>query len=357
MNQKAKKRIVVDARMINASGIGRYLQELLPLIINEYKETILLGDPEELKLFSWNQKQEIISCKAPIYSLREQFELPLKIPACDWFWSPHFNVPVFPIRARQRITTVHDVFHLAFPHEYTWLKRFYARILIQSAVSRSSVVLTVSEFSKSEIYKYTKTRQKIVKISNGISRLKPRVENDSDIQRTFFLFVGNVKPHKNLKSALLAFDQLAEDFPDLYFYIVGRKDSFITNDTEVDSFAQKYADRILFTGYISDEDLADLYRKALFFVFPSLYEGFGLPLLEAQQFGVPVIASDIEVLKEIGQDSVLFVDPHDPLAMSEGMRRMITDSHLRQSLIQKGYENLKRFSWEQAARQIMEQLT
>jgi len=96
--------LVIDARMINASGIGRYLKELLPFIIKEFKVT-LLGRREELEKFSWFNKVSVIECRSPIYSIKEQIELPLKIPRCDVFWSPHYNIPVLPIKARKRIVT------------------------------------------------------------------------------------------------------------------------------------------------------------------------------------------------------------------------------------------------------------
>ncbi len=343
--------LVIDARMIDLSGVGRYLKGLIPLLVDKFQIT-LLGRRQEFVRFSWFDKVFIIECNVPIYSIREQFELPLKIPKCDIFWSPHYNIPILPIGAKKRIVTIHDVYHLAFRHILSLPQRIYAKLMINQAVKRSDIVLTDSEFSRQEIIKYTETSKDIKVVYIGIElqwyKKQPLSLSERD---NYILYVGNVKPHKNLVRALKAFSLLEEK--SLKFKIVGKKEGFITADRKVDEIAKKLGTRVEFTGYVSDDKLKQLYRKAKLFLFPSLYEGFGLPPLEAMACGAPVVVSNIASLPEVCGDAAYYVNPYDVKDIAKGIEIVLKDEELQKELIHKGLERAKLFSWEKSAKKLV----
>ena len=342
-------KIAIDARMINSSGIGRYLQNLIPYILEKHEIT-LLGIKNELKLFSSFAQVQVIEMESDIYSIKEQIELNQKIPDCDLFWSPHYNIPLLPIKAKKRMVTIHDVYHLAFYDTLSFSQKMYAKLLINQAVKKSDVILTVSNFSKNEIIKYTQTKKNIEVVYNGVD--ENLINNKKIDKENYILYVGNVKPHKNLVRALKAFKKI--DNQNLIFKIVGKKDNFITKDTEVEQLAIELGNRVEFTGYVEDSKLVELYKKAKIFLFPTLYEGFGIPPLEAQACGTPVICSNVASLPEVGGESVLYCDPCDINDIADKITLLLEDKSLQNELIQKGYENLKRFSWEKSAKKIID---
>jgi len=353
------KSLVVDFRMHNASGIGTYIKNIVPFLLDEF-DVILLGNKNEIMKYSWVDKVKIIECNSRIYSIKEQFELFKKIPESDFFWSPHYNIPLLPIRAKRRIVTIHDVFHLAFYDSLNFKQKIYAKFVINQVVKKSDVILTVSEFSKEEIIKYTNAKKDIKVVYNGIDFNKfrfiddkvklERVKSKYNLPNKFLLFVGNVKPHKNLKNLILAIKDLNENL-----VIVGKKEGFITNDNEIFSLIKKYnlEQKIFFTGYVEDVDIPLIYNLAEILVFPSLYEGFGIPPLEAQACGTPVIVSKIASLPEVCLDSALYCNPYDIQDIREKIELLTNDENLQKELIKKGFKNIDRFSWEKSAKIIV----
>ena len=354
------KKLIIDFRMHKASGIGTYIKSLLPYLVEKF-DVILLGSRAEIQDYAWSKSVKILECKSKIYSIKEQLELPLKIPKCDIFWSPHYNIPILPIRTKFRIVTIHDVFHLAFYDTLNFIQKIYAKTLFNQALSRSDIVLSVSNFSRSEILKYAKTDKNIFVVPNAIderrfnchcdSNALETVARDYSLPKDFVLFVGNVKPHKNLKNLLFALEKT-----NLNLVIVGKKDGFITGDSVISEIIQtkNLGDRIFFTGYVKDTDISAIYNLSKLFVFPSLYEGFGIPPLEAQACGCAVVCSNAASLPEVCGDSVVYFDPNDIEDMRNKIQTVLNDKNLQNELRAKGFENVKRFSWERSAKQIIE---
>jgi hypothetical protein len=346
--------------MHKASGIGTYIKSLMSFLVDKF-EVILLGNKAEIEKYAWSKSVKVIKCKSKIYSIKEQLELPLKIPKCDIFWSPHYNIPILPIRAKFRVVTIHDAFHLAFYDTLNFIQKIYAKTILNQALSRSDIALSVSNFSRSEILKYTKTDKNIFIVPNAIderrfnnhcdSAILEAVAREYKLPENFILFVGNVKPHKNLKNLLFALDKT-----ELNLVIVGKKDGFITSDSDILETIEKnnLTERIFFTGYVKDADIAAIYNLAKLFVFPSLYEGFGIPPIEAQACGCPVVCSNAASLPEVCGDSVLYFDPHNVEDIRSKIQAVLNDENLRNELCVKGFENIKRFSWERSAKQIIE---
>jgi glycosyltransferase involved in cell wall biosynthesis len=353
--------------MLHSSGIGTYIRNLVPQIISSYSDVKfnLLGNISELRYVPWANSANVslIDCNSPVYSITEQLKVPIEIPSCDIFWSPHYNIPLAPIRAKKRLLTIHDVFHLAFIDQLPFKQRIYARLVLNSAVKISDIIVTVSNFSKSEIVKHTKTGgEKITVIHNGIDTEKFRELDDAalipvkkkcNLPDKFILFVGNVKPHKNLKRLLGAYEILIKKgITDYYLVIAGKKEGFITGDSEVFRILNNnpiLREKVLFTGYMDNSDLPAVYTLASLLIFPSLYEGFGLPPLEAMACGCLTVVSNAASLPEVCGEAAYYIDPYNIENIAGGMERILTDNTLRHDLINKGFKRAGLFSWGESS--------
>lgn len=351
-----KKTLVIDARMINQSGVGTYIKNLVPKITYFFDITLLVKSSDFLD-YDWIKRCKIIHFNANIYSLKEQLLFPFKIPKSDLLWSPHFNSPILPIRANRRVTTIHDVNHLAL--EKNKIKKLYASILYRNSIRRSSELITVSVFSKDELIKHTNVNFKKINIIHcGVSTtfLNPIIAK-KNLPKKYILFVGNVKPHKNLISLLKAYKNLKDEIKKEYkLVILGKNKGFITPDNFVYKYIKnnKLDNDVIFTGYIEDNEVPNIYKNASLFVFPSLYEGFGLPLLEAMQMEVPILSSYYASLKEIGGDAVMYFNPKDTTELSQKITEILLDSILQKELIKKGKKRLTNFSWDTSIKKHIE---
>lgn len=322
--------ITIDCRMWGEKfgGIGRYTKEIVLYLITHKKwEFTLLYSPQAFKDLQsiQNKNIQLIPCNAKIFSLKEQWEVWKKVPRCDLFWSPYMNIPFIRTKAKKQVVTLHDVFHIANPQYYSKLKQIAIAPYYFFSTRNSNLILTVSQFSKSEIQKYfgKGIANKVSVVYNGCEIQEDNIAA-KNIGKKYFLFVGSIKPHKNLKNALLGFKELEND--DYRFIIVGKKEGFITGDSEVFNLVNqinKEREKVLFTGNIDDQELYAWYKGASALVMPSLYEGFGLPIVEAMHFNIPIIASNIPVLKEIGKDYISYFNPYDPNSIKEKMNFII----------------------------------
>ncbi|MHB8206514.1 glycosyltransferase family 4 protein [Mucilaginibacter sp.] len=350
--------LVIDSRMINHSGIGVYLRNIIKYLI-PHSNIKLLGDPDILtNLFNG---LPVIPFNAKIYSVNEQLALKKTIPACDLFWSPHYNVPLATLKAKKRLVTIHDVYHLAYFNQLSIPKKIYSRLIMNAAITLSDEIITVSHFSEQEILKHTAcSPKKICVIHNGV--IQGPIQSDEgyvkqkyNLPDNYLLFVGNVKPHKNLKKFLQAYLLLKSDLRAKYkIVIVGKKDGFITGDQTLFNWiniTNELFESIIFTGYAEDEHIDTIYKKAAAFIFPSLYEGFGLPPLEAMKNKCVVAVSDIPSMHEVCKDAALYFNPKDEQDISLKITELLINDSLRTNLINKGLSRIELFTWEQAAKQ------
>jgi len=357
----AGKKIVFDARMINNSGIGRYIDKILSNILPHFDNLIILGDKKYLEEKFKSKNISIINFTDLFYSVSEQINYPRIIPKCDLFWSPHLNVPLLPIKAKKRLVTLHDVFHLAFYDTLTIPQKIYAKIVIDAALRKSDKIITVSEFSKKEIIKYTsnKYENKIQVVHNGVDPIQGNnneIFKIDQIQNNYFLAVGNVKPHKNFRRTIEAYklflskNEKDNNIP--HFVIIGKMEGLITGDNSTfdivkkDPLLKKY---VHFSGKISDSELKVAYQRALALVFPSIYEGFGFPPLEAMLENTPVIVSDAACMPEICGEAAIYFDPYDINDIAEKMDYIYKNIELRNHLKERGPYRAMKFTWENAS--------
>jgi glycosyltransferase involved in cell wall biosynthesis len=340
-----KKEICLDVRLGASSGIGTYIRSLISRIKSEYTFR-LIGDASILCRYHEFNDCDIIDTQVPIYSVQEQLALPHLIPKCDLFWSPHFNVPLFPIRAKKRLVTIHDVFFLACPKFVGVFKRMYAHIFFNFAVKYSDYVITNSNFTLSEITKYLgKHENKISVIPLGVDRsvfIKDIKTNSLSIPLKYILYVGNLSPHKNIINLLKSLEYLPQD---VHIVLAGRQmkwDGWVSE-------AVKRQERVTICGELSINDLVWLYQNAQMLVHPSFYEGFGLTPLEAMCAGCPVVVSNVASLPEICGDAVCYVDPTCTLSIAKGIHSLWNNEKLKSELKQKGFQRAKLFDWDRCA--------
>lgn len=345
------KSVSIDARMIHTSGIGTYLRHVVPGIIEDLSDTrfYLLGDAQELSRFQWTDdpRVDLIDFKDSIYSVNEQFSYLRKIPShVDLHWQTHFNIPLF--YRKKLLVTVYDAFFLAMPELVGGkLKLLYAKYFFSQVAKRASSILTISEFTKSELVRLAGiSDQKIYPIHLGIDESWFQVRKKKrPHDKPYLLFVGNVKPHKNLRRLVEAFEIIKDQIPhDLI--VVGKKEGFITSDPESIRRSRRLQGRVMFTGHVDEDSLRQYYAHADAFLFPSLYEGFGFPPLEAMACGCPTVVAKSASLPEVCGDASLYCNPHDVNDMADKIKSIATNPILAGSLKAKGVTRAKSFAWD-----------
>jgi glycosyltransferase involved in cell wall biosynthesis len=360
-------RISIDTRKLHDFGIGTYIRNLLGHLarLDHESEFVLLCRPEDAStLAELGANFRPVPETAGNYSVSEQLKVPLALrrERVALFHATHYVLPpLVPCRA---VVTIHDCIHLMFPQYLPNRLAFkYAHASIALAARRATRIMTVSESSKRDILHFVDVSpDRIDVIYNGYDERfgVPPVEEDVrvreryQLQGSFVLYAGTVKPHKNLERLIEAFHLVRKQgLEDLTLVLIGDE---ISKYTALRRAVHRYQlhKQVRFLGYMPQETLAVMYRLARVFVFPSLYEGFGLPPLEAMASGTPVVTSNASSLPEVTGDAAILVDPYDPHAIAEGIRQVLTDESLRQALVQKGLQRATQFSWERSVRRIRE---
>jgi glycosyltransferase involved in cell wall biosynthesis len=359
-------RIGIDARKLHDFGVGTYIRNLLRQLARRDRQTdyVLLAHPEHLaELATLGPNFRTVRSRAGHYSLAEQLTVPVALwrEGVTLFHAPHYVLP--PLVACRSVVTIHDCIHLMFPQYLPNRAALaYARSSIGLAARRATRVLTVSESSKRDILRFVDVPpEKIHVIYNAYDErfaAEPpeeavvRVRERYQLHDPFVLYAGNVKPHKNLERLIEAFHLVRHRGLDqLKLVLIGDDISKYTALRRAVHRHQlhKY---VRFLGYMPEETLAVMYRLAGVFVFPSLYEGFGLPPLEAMASGTPVVTSSVSSLPEVAGDAAVLVDPYDAGAIADGIHDVLTNPTLRDELRRRGRERANLFSWEQSVRRV-----
>jgi glycosyltransferase involved in cell wall biosynthesis len=340
-------------RMLHASGIGIYLSNLVPLVMSllEGSRFSLIGHPAELASIANGQpRATVIPSTVPIYSIAEQMEIRrITSSDTDLFWSPHYNIPL--LSPAKLLVTVHDVYHLSMAHYLKGLhQKFYARFMFNTIMRKATAILCPSKYTVTELIRMTGQRRGDIHVTyNAVDQEWFAIERDvSPHSRPYLLFVGNVKPNKNLKGLIRAFESLSESIPhDLV--IVGKKEGFITADDDTIALAHEQTRRIVFTGYVEDSELRRYFAHADALILPSFYEGFGIPPVEAMACGCPAIVSACSSLPEVCGDAALYCNPYDYLDIAARIRELLDNKQLSAEMIAKGRIRARQFSWERSA--------
>jgi glycosyltransferase involved in cell wall biosynthesis len=363
-------RIAIDARKLRDYGIGTYVRNLLRQLGRQppaHDYIVFCRDQDCDTIEALGPRFRPVVESAAAYSLSEQIALPMDLrrEAVDLFHAPHYVLP--PLTGCRSVVTIHDCIHLRFPQYLpSRIGYAYARAQMWTATHKAARVMTVSEASKRDILRYFRVPEsRIDVIYNAIDDRfwhEPEPEEIGLVRERyrltgpFVLYAGNIKPHKNLERLIEAFHilrQTSAELKDVQLLIIGDEISkYATLRRAVHRY--KLHKHVRFFGFVPDRTLAALYRLADVFVFPSLYEGFGLPPLEAMASGTPVITSNISSLPEVVGDAALMIDPYEPAAIADAMRRVLTDAALRADLRTRGLARAREFSWERSIARVRE---
>jgi len=360
-----KPKILIEtiALLIPLTGIGRYTLEISKrLRKDEYFEYYyfygfhsreLLLDTKESKLKKLKQLLKSTPLLKKI--TRKVINLVSKlIPRkYDLYWQPNF-IPNETIQAKKIVTSVHDFSFILYEKYHPKERIEHFKKYFFKNIYFSDAIITGSYYSKSEILERLDFKDEDVHviyhgIDHQIFRLYDNIRLDFDLPDKFLLSVGSIEPRKNLIGLLEAYSRLSDAIKQEYkLVLVGFKG---WENQEIMRLIEQNQENIIYLGFITDEELAKVYNLATIFVFPSFYEGFGLPIIEAFACGTPVVSSNATSLPEVGADAVVYCDPHDSEDIAEKIIQLITSKDLQSTLRLKGLERAKEFSWEKSAKE------
>ena len=257
-----------------------------------------------------------------------------------------------PISYKRKIVTVHDLAYIHFPDAVSWKFRLYYNFLIPKVLRSSLHITSVSEFSKNDICEVYKIPREKVSVVYNASSFELNSTQVIAHKEKFILGVGSIQPYKNIEALVSAFVIFKKRIGSEYLLkLVGGSNKGVFKDTSLMKKIEENRD-VQFTGYLTDTELLALYGSASCFVFPSLFEGFGIPPLEAMACGCPVIASTAASIPEVCGNAALYCDPYDVEDIAEKMFQLVNDKQLQSELVDLGYENTQRFSWQKSAEDL-----
>jgi len=362
-------RIGINALYMIPGGVGGteiYLRSLLLALdrlqspheffvfINTETEGALSAPSSQFQLI----KTGVRATNRPQRLSWEQMALPgrLRHHRIDVLLNPGFTAPVMP--PCPSVTVFHDLQHVRHPEYFRWFDLPFWRLFLYAAARRSALIVAVSEATRQDFiahYKFDPSRVRVVHHGVDAEFFGIRKRLSKGKGQRYILTVSTLHPHKNFRRLLLAYAEFIKKRPDIKLVIAGLRGFEAVN---LESLRAKLGltDAVEFTGWIAREKLYDLYGRAWAFIYPSTFEGFGLPVVEALAAGIPTACSRIDPLSSMASDAALQFDPHDDVAMIETMKRIVNNEQLRTHLSAAGPQRAALFSWKTTARLTLEAL-
>ena len=357
-------RIVIDMRFLSVPGTGvaSYAEGLIDGIVKNKippEDEYVFLIPQGFDVQKRDIKFE--TCNTPVVTIQQHLLMPFYLLKAkpDVYHYPHFDLP-FAFNTVS-VITIHDLKYIKMPdlfYRKSKGKSLLMRTTMRNSIRRARKVITVSKSTKEDIVNVLKVPpykiEVIYEACDSCYRVAPGLTDfvikKYNIQLPFLLFVGEIRPHKNLSRLLKAFKQVK--YKDYYLIIVGRN---YLDYKEPFKLVEKLGiqNRVKFLKFVPKKDLVHIYNAATVFILPSLYEGFGIPVLEAMACGIPVITSNVSSLPEVAGDSALLIDPYDVESMTDAIDRVLGSSSLQQRMREKGLKWVKEFSWSKAARETI----
>lgn len=338
---------------------------------NEY--VVFVKPDEDTETLKNTANFKIVELAGGPYPIWEQFALPkaAKKEGCDILHCTSNTAPINP--GMPLIVTLHDIIYLEgisiFKKGGTWYQKFgnmYRRYVVPIVVKKSDKIITVSKFERNRIKEFfglPQLDQSLVAIYNGVTEHFAPVTDKAELKRVkekyklpdrYFFFLGNTDPKKNTPGVLKAFsDYLKKTKEDVYLVMLDYEKQSLNNILN-DINAPELIDRIILTGYVINSDLPSIYNQCEIFLYPSLRESFGIPMLEAMRCGVPVITSNTSSMPEVSGGAAYIVDPYKPEEITNAIIEINSNKQLRDDLVKKGLKQAEKFSWNNMALEVLE---
>jgi glycosyltransferase involved in cell wall biosynthesis len=338
--------LLTDITNTDDISILRSIEEMLEIKDSKNFKIISLKTSNKFTWNFWTLSQYLRKNRVDVY--HTQYILPFFVP-----------------KSTKLVTHIHDISFNFYPQFIKWTDLFFLKTLIPWSIRRADKVIAVSEFTKKEIIKFYQTpEEKIEVVYNSIGENSceeyskdeiEKVKKKYNLPEKFLLYVGTLQPRKNIPFLINGFALLRDKMPDYKLVLVGKKGAH-NYDKEIDVAIEKnnLQGTVLFTGYVEGVDLPAIYQLADIFVLPSLYEGFGIPILEAMKNSVPVVASDIPVFREVAKEAAEYFDIQSLDKFTEVVYNISINSNLRDRLINSAKIRINVFSWEKSAQRILE---
>jgi glycosyltransferase involved in cell wall biosynthesis len=362
-------RIAIDAHTVGTQLAGNvtYITNMIEQFAaldqkNEYDLYVTQPDAFEMYDGRWPNftARRILAYKSRLMRFLFSFNAQLRMHPADIFFV-QFNAP--PFTPCKVVTSIHDLSFEHLPETFKWRSHTQMKITIRRTARNAAHIVTCSEYSRQDIidtYKIAPEKVTTIPLA-AADRFRPvtdetelmRIKQKYDLPGDFILGVGSVQPRKNLVRLIEAYSILSDkrDLPPLI--LVGKK-AWLFEDSLKAAVEHGVEDKVRFTDFVPDDDLPGLYTLSTCFVYPSFFEGFGIPPLEAMQCGSPVITGNRTSLPEVVGDAGILVDPFDVTSIADAIDRVLSDSQLRGELRQKGFERAKLFSWKRSARETLD---
>lgn len=352
-------KILVDGRTItsNMTGVGKFAYKTIEkiakmrediefvIVSNDKMKKIDLDNVKHIIVGDYNIKMKALNkLYSPIW-INTYFKKEIIKISPDIIFYPNFVMPLNNNQNAKSVAVIQDVIHKSFPISHSWIYRKYLDFVINNTLDKADVITTPSNHSKEELLKYYTNayKKRLEVIHLGIDKISYN-KIDLELNSPYILLVGTHSPRKNLKVVYKAWRNLKRDFPELKLVIVGKGEYFskLADD-----------DDVILTGYVSEDKLNTLYDQAKVFCFPSLYEGFGMPILEAFSHGTPVISAKNSSLPEVLGDAGTLVDSADIFEWENSIRKVISNKEFAVELRNKSLKRASKFSWENTAKEYI----
>jgi len=372
-------RICIDARPIinKQTGLGRYTYNIINALkkIDKENEYLILVDTKlnaNHPVFDLDNERFVFKkCSIPGVTVQQQFKLNhfLRDEHFDVYHYPHFDLPIAISMRVKSVFTIHDLTYLLHRNVFqgaVYFKRWYTRQIMSLGIRHAKKIITVSNTTKHDLINcFNLNGTMLTKVETIYEACEPNfiaVENPEmikqfkqswNLEKPYFLFIGEKRPHKNLVRQIEAFSQFINLVSQEFEFIIIGKNYQNYSEPEEKAKQLNLEGQVRFLDYVEDGVIPLFYNCATALLFVSLYEGFGIPILEAMSCGTPVITSNISSTQEIAGDAALLVNPYQVDEISQAMINIATNSALKKSFIQKGVARKKNFSWEIAAQKTL----
>lgn len=367
-------KILVDATALRSkpSGVGLYIYHLIEELSKiQTQENFELQIVYQPSLKNWLKGD--LSAFQPLQKYSNLYCLPIPVSLShiianhanfiSSYFEKYLNYPnlihgtdhvVYPCRNALKVMTIHDLTFIKYSHFVNSRVKTYNQ-RVKQCLKWTDLILTMAESTKQDIIRYLGIKEEKIYVVPLASRYTkvPQISNSVEHLKPYILFVSTIEPRKNIINLIVAFNKLKQIYKiEHKLVLIGQKGwRYESIFAAIEN--SPYKKEIHHLDYLSDDEVASFYSSADVFVYPSIYEGFGLPVLEAMTLGTPVITSNTSSLPEVAGDAAILIDPENPIQIAEAILQVISSPQLRQSMITKGKERVKLFSWERTAKETL----